>query len=105
MSKAKPTPGPWEITKHGKAVYIRFFVGKHGLPASATGYAEFSVQPYIRPDEAEANAQLIAAAPEMAKALKRAETVLSDPNSQTTEQIWDVVLKEIRAALTKAGIK
>lgn len=66
------TKGPWEVIMHGGAAYIRMFIGKHDLPPSATGAAEFSVQPYVRPAEALANARLIAAAPDMAEALESA---------------------------------
>lgn len=64
------TPGPWWVTLHGKAAYVRMTIGKDGLPPSATGDAEFSVQPYIRPDEAYANARLIAAAPTLLNMVK-----------------------------------
>lgn len=66
------TPGPWKVLMHGKAAYVTMHIGKAGLPASATGDAEFAIQPYIRPDEATANARLIAAAPDLLAALKTA---------------------------------
>lgn len=72
MKEANHTPGPWNVIFHGKAAYVSIWIGKEGLPASAIGTAEFSVQPYIRPAEAEANARLIAAAPELLAALEGA---------------------------------
>ena len=63
------TPGPWEIKMNGKFASINMFVGTDGLPASATGYAQFTIQPMFRPPEALANARLIAAAPDLLEAL------------------------------------
>lgn len=69
---AQHTPGPWKVELHGAAAYVVIPSGKAGLPPSATGFASFSIQPYIRPAEATANAHLISAAPVMLAALRKA---------------------------------
>ena len=100
------TKGPWDVVMHGSAAYIRMFIGKHDLPPSATGAAEFSVQPYVRPAEALANARLIAAAPDMAEALAEAERFMAYFSGETDRAFIgsgtpSTCLSVIRAALAK----
>ena len=95
------TPGPWAVVRRGKASYVTMFIGKDGLPDSATGEAEFPVQPYCRPDEAAANAALIAAAPDLFAALATLVAALDweEQRSGTTYNGHE----QARAALERAS--
>lgn len=101
MTATAHTPGPWKVVLHGKAAYVSMFIGKDGLPPSATGDAQFSVQPYIRPAEAEANARLIAAAPDLLEALKTARHQVS-LFARPDDEIAQAVLQVVDAAIEKA---
>lgn len=99
MEATKFTPGPWSVVMHGEAAYVSMDVGKDGLPPSATGRAEFSVQPYIRKDEAKANAALIAAAPDLYATLK----ALADDYATINPKYHNTdVYAAARAALLRA---
>jgi hypothetical protein len=98
-TKAQHTPGPWN---YGKAANSKYYVfGGDGLPvivpnASATN----------RPKpEMEANAQLIAAAPELLSALKQFKKLRGIPGKETTPE-WHLAFKntwaEMEAAIAKA---
>jgi hypothetical protein len=76
------------------------FCGKAGLPASATGRAEFSVQPYNDPQEAAANARLIAAAPELLETLRDVEANLTGQD-HFPERVADS-LRRVKDAIAKA---
>lgn len=91
----KHTPGPWAVKKVGeRAFYVRMFIGSAHLPSSATGFADFAVQPYQFPDKAEANARLIAAAPEMLAALKLAlDDFGADYIGDTIDAMRDAIAK------------
>lgn len=102
MSENKHTPGPWTVVTHGEAAYVSMFVGKDGLPPSATGNAEFSVQPYIRRTEALANARLIAAAPNLLSTLLQAEAFISGFEGDGTQDGVEALLAGIRSAIAKA---
>ena len=99
-SKTQFTPGPWEFIKHGDAAYVRIYIGKAGLPVSATGHAEFSVQPFCRHSEAQANARLIAAAPELYDALRNLEKYVA--SVWVLPECPDEIV-QARAALAKAS--
>lgn len=83
----KHTPGPWfvdgmDIKSFSDPAHIRL-AGVHGG----------------RPrDEREANASLIAAAPELLKTLRHVEGALLDITCERTS-----ILKGVRAAIAKAG--
>jgi hypothetical protein len=82
---SKHTPGPWEARDFSGDQYViwgpEFGGGRHALIATCTG------------PNLEANARLIAAAPEMLAALKRAYGFL-EKGSRAYEQV--------RAAISKA---
>ena len=88
MNKTKFTPGPWRVKKQISNTYI--YVGPEsdtcGLTATCYSFSGFN--------DGEANANLIAAAPEMYEALSSIE---NDDNS-IPAPIWNM----IRSALTKA---
>lgn len=73
--KAAHTPGPWTAKANGykgwefKGGYLGLIVGADGFEVFA-GPASFHALRGRTPKEAEANARLIAAAPEMLAALK-----------------------------------
>ncbi len=93
---AKHTLGPWRIGDAGKTVFGPFTASP--CPVTVAKMPEAS--PRCGAGERKANAQLIAAAPEMAEALGMALESLDETN---VPQEWDCRHK-IRAALRKAGL-
>ncbi len=85
MTQEKFTPGPWEVIKYGDSQYSIYNTGH--------GYEER----YIPEDTDEANANLIAAAPDMYGALKIAYKSLQ---SYGNHPLIDPL---IEAALNKAN--
>jgi len=81
MSKAQHTPGPWNASSHGDIVSA-----KHGEVDICAVFG----RPQL--GEGEANASIIAAAPELLEALK---DILKNPNSALYHNI-------ARAAIAKA---
>lgn len=72
---AKPTPGPWKkIYKYDNSIYILGADEKVYVATIETGAKRHA---YEAPGEsAEANASLIEAAPELLKALEKAQTLV-----------------------------
>jgi hypothetical protein len=120
MTEAKHTPGPWEIDPPGPkkfgsgfAVQARTPEGPGFPTPSATGYYHIAEPPPHGPDkkaEQEANARLIAAAPDLlASKIKRVEQMerflskLSPADRLggygTLLKVW---IDEDRAAIAKA---
>lgn len=99
MSNTKFTPGPWALEKRKSGCKNLIGDGKM-LCAEFTRYLTDSPN-YI---DADANAALIAAAPELYEALDFAQRALDDAdlcvNEETGEEYDDV--KKMRAALKKA---
>ena len=93
MSASDHTPGPWQLHKSDDTLVI----GTDGREvAEACGdYTEEAEWPRM-----EANARLIAAAPELLAALKRAESHFGMLPSGMDEP--GSVMAEIRAAIAKA---
>ena len=94
---AKHTPGPWSYPRYPNGVSTLVYAAAGGKPeafpvASAT---------YGVPDEErEANARLIAAAPELLETL---ETLLSLHDARVdTADAWNVSMEEARAVIAKA---
>lgn len=84
----KHTPGPW-VAKTRKTIYgfaneVWMFIGK--TEPRATGYAYFDIQPYSRPEEAEANARLIASAPDLLAACKQFAAAMR--KGEKPELLW-----------------
>ena len=93
---AEHTPGPWKALR-GEWWHIGAANGRHIGMAFAG---------YDGPDTADANARLIAAAPDMEKALEAVDnyttrTLEMHPGAEVDES-WRAVEKQIRAALAKA---
>jgi hypothetical protein len=96
------TPGPWQVVSAGTS-QSRWIVGDREGGSIADCEPP---GPWMSDGEADANAQLIAAAPDLVEALKACviETVdymtineLGDPEQQHN-------VKQARAALAKAGV-
>ena len=110
MSAPAFTPGPWKVVTHGQQPYVSMYIGTHDLPPSATGDAEFPIQPYNRKQtDALANAYLIAAAPDQNASLTEllAEDVLFAWVNETgigkiEYQRRSAIIERARAALAKA---
>ena len=96
MSNEKHTPGPWHVnyTTFDNAI-VRFHIAgeTHG---SVYPVCEHTLE--ITPDSSEqlANAHLIAAAPELLEALKRAAAMMG--RFPQCDEAW----KQARAAIAKA---
>lgn len=102
MSETRFTPGPWSVDGTGigakvRAADLRILVVRHRLPG----------------DEHEANAQLIAAAPDLYAALAQACANLAavsiydgadddDPDAISARAAWERDLSRFRAALSRA---
>lgn len=86
------TPGPW------KAYPIEM---NHGLPytpvAANTLLAKVYSEAFGDYEQSEANARLVAAAPDLLEALKLADAMLSGANMNA-----NVVEQKVRAAIAKA---
>lgn len=95
--EAKHTPGPWSV--HSKMRDCVTFEGRHGTEnlflQNLDGY--FACQ-------SEADARLIAAAPELLEALKclKRETILSDVDMDYIKSHFQPWLDKAEAAITKA---
>lgn len=97
MAQFKGTPGPWRVSeKRGDLIDIRHENNEPG--AMSLNLAQVVArQSWLR--EAEANARLIAAAPELLEALQRCEAILS----VIPLEVYDVEdLLHARAVINKA---
>ena len=101
MSDTKFTPGPWSCTKAAPS-------GDRGIYAAGTGifaeaYADIRRAGENNAAEAEANAHLIAAAPDLYAALLVAELASEElcQGQDPANECW-VTLATIRSALAKA---
>lgn len=97
MEKFKGTPGPWRVSeKRGDLIDIRYNDSVVGAISLNLAHV-IARQSWLK--EAEANAKLIAAAPELLEALQRCESVLSN----IPLEVCDVEdLLYARAAINKA---
>jgi hypothetical protein len=85
----KHTPGPWFAKRAGDGGYFEWYVGRDG----ENSIAEDITDPVTR-DPSEANAHLIAAAPELLGALKMMlEGGLEGPTSQAIETALATIAK------------
>jgi hypothetical protein len=105
----KHTPGPWE-TRAGAVVHP-WYGDKVVTIATVNGRLECHEDRTCSLDEAAANARLIAAAPDMAKTLQDAEHQFCAILEHGALRVPDcdapklrAMIREIRAALTKAGV-
>jgi hypothetical protein len=88
----KHTPGPWHRVKHGDNESEVYDINGKSKDGVMTMLAEVH-HDWQEWEEFEANARLIAAAPDMLEALKKARTCMSIP---------DCVMELIVAAIRKA---
>jgi hypothetical protein len=87
------TPGPWEVGSEGNGkpgyVYCNNSLGSavaivFGKPLRLTVFS---------PEEEEANARLIAAAPDLLAALKFAQSIIGHPDDAGSQLIADAIAK------------
>jgi hypothetical protein len=71
---SKHTPGPWQIKRHFDPGYKFISAQKH----TALAQVVWCMEDEDRSPECEANAHLIAAAPELLEALEKVFTVMND---------------------------
>ena len=89
-NQPKHTPGPWFAKRAGDGGYFEWYVGRDGENCSI---AEDIADPMTR-DPSEANAHLIAAAPELLEALKMMlEGGLEGPTPQAIETALATIAK------------
>jgi hypothetical protein len=99
MHLAKYTPGPWtqEFEIDGVRTFTR--VKAHGVALATT--APQCGRPHHR-EEAEANARLIASAPDMLEALKAVLTWSDQANPAGYGGLFQGLETKVRAAIAKA---
>ena len=91
--KTKHTPAPWEISKHATPDYAP----QYGIYSGNNDLAT------VRGDNAQADAHLIAAAPELLEALENALNVLAGIAAGDLKTIGrnSPAIKQARAAIAK----
>ncbi|HCF3316825.1 hypothetical protein ABZR51_25970 [Pseudomonas aeruginosa] len=99
MSKQSHTPGPWEIERYSDGLIQ--IVGNIRAVSEHEEHVTTVVEAVTRGDEA--NARLIAAAPEMLGALQHIEEYWNrDSNEQAmTDALWHII-ETAQAAIAKA---
>ena len=97
MGKFKGTPGPWRVSeKRGDLIDIRH--NSNGIGAISLNLAHVVArQSWLK--EAEANAKLIAAAPELLEALQR---MVNKAHKQNWNDAYPEELQSAQAAINKA---
>lgn len=99
----KHTSGPWEILGLNRGPHAgTIAITLPGYGISLTG-STLIASVCGKADEQEANARLIAAAPDMADALKEL-IIAADPETNMSMIVLKDALSVARAALTKAGV-
>lgn len=106
MSSAQHTPGPWMVTNpnYGSGLCIESTMGSVVAHTAVYSNPRFPVSSRISSESAEANARLIASAPELLAALKEADYRLSFHFGFTaTTGHWGNILRsDLRAVIAKA---
>ena len=93
------TPGPWKEGYYTGDIYAELVAGHSwSRIAAVTGEASG----LITPDEAEANARLIAAAPDMLEALEQAWHLIHSFGPKPKDSTYTIVADKARAAIAKA---
>lgn len=77
--KAQPTPGPWRTERRIHSVSV---MAEKRLLVVSTSWHSFERDCYPLQDEAEANARLIAAAPDMLEALRLHDVYMDTPQDR-----------------------
>ena len=88
----KHTPAPWKMDLVNRSGMFDIYVPN-------TGIAKVKIQSSERYGESEANARLIAAAPELLKALKWIEICSSQIRTTHSEAEWNKLMPESYPAL------
>lgn len=107
MKEFKGTQGEWNVAINGNSVLPdNLFVNapvreEYGRGRSAICNLYLSNNAVKCITEAKANAQLIAAAPDLLKALQQAKVVLSSYNTDTSIDAWVNANEAIKKALGK----
>ena len=96
MSKVKHTPGPWAVEKDGSSLWV--VAHQPAWRSQPDGVRPIPTDTRIKCGEA--NAHLIAAAPDLLAALKRCAGVISGSTMTKNELIE--ALEMSRAAIAKA---
>ena len=104
---AKHTPGPWYALRGQRNISIRHKTGDKFLSMVNVASVRGNLPADCPYGSSEANARLIAAAPELLEALEEAENALADyiPTIERTGASLNYghsVLKKARAAIAKA---
>ena len=104
-SEAKHTPGPWVHVRFGGIVGGPFYKYANGEAQSQVASA--TVGEGISPEEREANARLIAAAPDLLEALRTARQELrfhnlTEDGAQRVNTTISRALAEVDAAIAAA---
>ena len=82
MSKVGHTPGPWEVDEHEGLVY-------RPMPEQGANAADFVCSISTGKPEAEANARLIAAAPDLLEACEAVlKALLHDTKDDQARTVW-----------------
>jgi hypothetical protein len=104
MIKPAFTPGPWELNEELSRAHMSYDTGTRAITAKADGVTIcLTTRGWADVKAAEANAHLIAAAPDMYDALKQAEISVAElcDNQDEGNECWNV-LRAVHAALAKA---
>lgn len=99
----KHTQGPWRVDRVGDNIEIRPVHPTHGCTLGFAPIARIIGDKRVTDDETdEANSRLVASAPRMSEALKRAARILAElPDSEQTQQM-KALRKEIVATIKEA---
>lgn len=117
MGNTEHTPGPWATVRgftqdgHGDTPTI-FIEGPRGQSIAAMEVVSTNGGPFLLPTNADANARLIASAPELAEALVALLKMADETRYDTEPCNWSADaklarldrLRKARAALAKAGV-
>ena len=100
-SAGKHTPGPWEFRATSSNFQV---VAPDGLRVTSLSWQPMGLRiPHATKDEAQANARLIAAAPDLLEALRATEEHFGGPYIGLLESDPDyAILEQVRAAIAKA---
>lgn len=114
LKQVQHTPGPWDVsigppdhlTKAPRAIKTRIVRGPLGIGEGIIATVEYSVYGAKNADEAEANAALISAAPDLLAALKALEdAVCKDMDNKFDDAESYACIEQLemtRAAIAKA---
>ena len=103
MNEAKHTPGPWYLEEVGYSSSSYYIRGSFDSGARHTiGKGAVAHIPRSTVNPMEANARLIAAAPELLEALKEVTEILDEVLGFGTEPSHGNIAAKARAAIAKA---